>query len=175
MMGRNASVCCWFRWTTVLGIDRVWNGIIASNRGELEERGLCTCASRDPDWIAAHTHARACTHTHAYARMCVRTHVHTIMISSSLGRCTSAAQRGGNITFLFLWKCGNMDIVFLFMLLFHLLSHGITFISHYGQCYNTSYLRCKLTPSAIFEYFKKSISRWISQVGATKTFLPKTI
>lgn len=151
MMGRNASVCCWFRWTTVLGIDRVWNGIIASNRGELEERGLCTCASRDPDWIAAH--ARAHTHTHIH--MLVRTHVHTaVMISSSLGRCTSAAQRGGNITFLFLWKCGNMDIVFLFMLLLHLLSHSITFISHDGQPHSSSYLRCNITLSAIIEYFK---------------------
>lgn len=130
---------------------------------------VCVQGSR----LDSSTHARACTHTHAYARMCVHTHVHTIMISSSLGRCTSAAQRGGNITFLFLWKCGNMDIVFLFMLLFHLLSHGITFISHYGQCYNTSYLRCKLTPSAIFEYFKNpspvEFHRWVLQ----KHFRPK--
>lgn len=152
MMGRNASVCCWFRWTTVLGIDRVWNGIIASNRGELEERGLCTCVSRDPDWIAARAHTHM--HAHTLTRTNERTHKRAIMISSSLGRCTSAAQRGGNITFLFWWKCGNKDIVFLFMLLFHLLSHGITFILHYNQPYNTSYLRCKMTLLVGFEYFK---------------------
>lgn len=40
-----------------------------------------------------------------------RAHVRApmVMISSSLGRCTSAAQRGGNITFLFLFMCGNVD------------------------------------------------------------------
>jgi len=101
MIGRNASVCCWFRWTTVWGIDRVWNGIIASNRGELEERGLCTCVSRDPDWIWSHTHTHTYAHTYAH-----------IMISSSLGIGTSAGHRGGNIIFLFLWKCENKDIKF---------------------------------------------------------------
>lgn len=114
MMGRNASVCCWFRWTTVLGIDRVWNGIIASNRGELEERGLCTCVSWNPEWISTHTHK----HKHSPAQICMHTHEHHghahIMTSSSLGRCTHASQRGGNITFLFLWELGNKNIVYVY-------------------------------------------------------------
>lgn len=61
---------------------------------------VCVQGSRLDSSARTHTHAR--THT---------TRVRTIMISSSLGRCTSAAQRGGNITFLFLWKCGNKDTV----------------------------------------------------------------
>lgn len=63
----------------------------------MEERGPCTCASRDPDWTVVRTHAW--------------THTRAVMISSSLGRCTSGAQRGGNITFLFLFMCGNVFVV----------------------------------------------------------------
>lgn len=166
MMGRNASVCCWFRWTTVLGIDRVWNGIIASNRGELEERGLCTCASRDPDWIAA------CAHT------CARTHPHTVMISSSLGRCTSAAQRGDNITFLFLWKCGNMDIVFClscYLICCHILWPTLKLlvkVQHNTICLNwipipfskqlTSHLEyIKTTDSSFMKLTSNPMSTWL--------------
>lgn len=42
------------------------------------------------------------THAHMHIHMFLCTYMDAVMISSSLGRCTSAAQRGGNITFLFL-------------------------------------------------------------------------
>ena len=65
------------------------------------------------------------THTHIEIQRLVRVHEHALMISSSLGRCISATQGEGDIIFLFLRKCGDMDIMFVLMLLFHLLSHGI--------------------------------------------------
>lgn len=65
-------------------------------------REACARAhSGDPDRMEARAHSHAHMHAHARTRH--------VMTSSSLGRCASGAQRGGNITFVVLCVHSNVD------------------------------------------------------------------
>lgn len=65
---------------------------------------MCPCAFRGsgPDGgSCTRTRMHACMHAHARTRH--------VMTSSSLGRCASGAQRGGNIAFVVLCVHSNLD------------------------------------------------------------------